>query len=71
MSMQIQIDVKELKDGYAICNLQTGERDVTILMPESEYLKLITDGFFIRNGHHKDSAGILNTTNVYIENKVQ
>lgn len=65
--MQIQIDVKELKDGYAICNLQTGDRDVTILLPESDYLKLIKDGFFIRNGETRDSAGILNTTKVYQE----
>jgi hypothetical protein len=65
MAATIQIDVKELKEGFAVCVLSTDQRDVTILMPESDYLKLIKDGFFVRDGTSKDSAGILNTTEVY------
>ena len=65
MAATIQIDVKELKEGFAICVLSTDQRDVTVLMPESDYLKLIKDGFFVRDGTSKDSAGILNTTEVY------
>ncbi len=61
----MQIDITSLKDGYAIGSLRTGERDVTILIPESEYLKLIKDGFFIRDGESRDSAGVLNTTATY------
>jgi hypothetical protein len=35
-------------------------------MGKGDYHHLIRDGFFIRDGKQKDSADILNTTNVFI-----
>lgn len=67
MAKLIQIDVKEITGQTVECNLYTGNRCVTILMHVSEYNQLINDGFFIRDGKNKDSAGIINTTNVFSE----
>jgi len=61
----VQIDVKDIKDGWAVCNLYTGERCVELIMPKSKYEELIEDGFFIRNGKERDSANVLNTTDVF------
>lgn len=61
----IQIDIKNIVAGLAHCNLYTGERCVKILIPEYEYENLVKDGFFIRDGKTKDSANVINTTEVY------
>jgi|GEM_PF-1471485 len=61
----VQIDVKEIKDGFARCCMNAGGRHVTILMQESDYRDLVSDGFFVRSGRSKDSTGILNTTVAY------
>lgn len=64
--MSIQIDVKEITfNNFAKCNLYTDNRCVTIYMTESDYKELVRDGFFIRDGKTKDSANVLNTTEVY------
>jgi len=63
----MQIDVIDIKNGFAKCSLYTGERCVQIVMQEYEYENLIRDGFFIRNGQSKDSAGVLNTSDMYLK----
>ncbi|MDF2189324.1 hypothetical protein [Paraflavitalea sp. CAU 1676] len=62
----VQIDVKNIKDGFARCNMYTGGRCVQIVMQEADYKELIRDGFFIRDGKSKDSADVINTTKTYI-----
>lgn len=62
----IQIDVKDVVDQHVTCNMYTGERCVRIFMTQYDYDALVRDGFFIRDGKDKDSAGVLNTTIVYI-----
>lgn len=47
------------------CKLYTSDRCVEIIMEKTEYENLLLDGFFIRNGKDKDSAGVLNTSEVY------
>ena len=49
------------------CNMYTGERRVTIYMSNEDYLRLLNDGFFVRPVDKEDSAGIVNTTNVFKE----
>lgn len=62
----IQIDIPQNDSTEVISMvLSTGNRDVTILMHYTDYLDLIADGFFIRNGEKPDSAGVINTTKVY------
>lgn len=61
----VQIDVKEVTDKYAICNLYTGLSCVEIVMKRNDYEHLIRKGFFIRNGETMDSANILNTSDSY------
>lgn len=61
----IQIDVKNIVAGFAHCNLYTDHRCVKILILEYEYENLVKDGFFIRDGKTKDSANVINTTEVY------
>lgn len=46
--------------------MYTGERCVRIMMLISDYELLINDGFFIRDGKDKDSAGVMNTTTVFV-----
>jgi hypothetical protein len=60
--MALQIDVKRIENGTAVCNLYTGDRCVRIIMTEQSYHELIRDGFFIRDGATKDSADVINTT---------
>lgn len=63
----VQIDVYkvDLEKEIVMCHLFTGQRCATLALPLSEYNNLVRDGFFIRDGKTKDSAGILNTTNSY------
>lgn len=63
---KIQIDVKESNEITTVCNLYTGKRCVKILMSSHDYNACIRDGFFIRDGKERDSAGLLNTTEAYM-----
>jgi len=64
----MQIDViKPLTNIVMECNLYTGDRCVKITMLRSDYELLVKEGFFIRDGKSKDSAGVLNTTQEYHE----
>ena len=65
----LQIDVKgKLKNTTLMrCNLYFNGVCHTMYIPESEYKTLISEKFFIRDEKTKDSANVLNTTNVYEE----
>lgn len=69
MQQFIQIDVKREQNGFVDCNLQTGGRDVRVIMSVADYHGLISDGFFIRDGKKGDSAGVINTTHTYYPKK--
>ena len=45
----------------------TNENIVIIMMNEFDYERLKEEGIFIRDGKSRDSAGVLNTTNTFIE----
>lgn len=49
------------------CKLYTNENIVIIMMNEFDYERLKEEGIFIRDGKSRDSAGVLNTTNTFIE----
>jgi hypothetical protein len=63
--MALQIYVKRIEKGTAVCNLYTGDRCVRIIMTEADYRALTRDGFFIRIGLTTDSADVINTTLEY------
>lgn len=66
----LQIDVKGLhEDDERIVefNLIVDGRTCLCYTSRSNYQALIYDGFFIRDGKEKDSAGVLNTTRMYDE----
>ena len=68
----IQIDIKRIEGNAAIGNLYTGSRCVKIAMGASDYESLMRDGFFTRDGKKEDSAGVINTTNVFVpQSKVE
>lgn len=54
-----------MDNGMIRCSMYTGERCIKIFMEKYEYENLIRDGFFIRDGKERDSANVLNTTEVY------
>lgn len=49
------------------CSLYIDGRRLTIYMSEANYEALMYDGIFIRDGNEKDSAGVINTTNIFEE----
>lgn len=66
----LQIDVKgPLEDDPSIieCRISIDGRDCTFYTSKSNYHALMYDGVFIRDGKERDSANVLNTTNVFIE----
>lgn len=65
----IQIDVIGKIEGtqFMKCKLYTDENIVIIMMNEFDYERLKKEGIFIRDGKTRDSAGVLNTTNAFIE----
>lgn len=70
MKRTLQIDVKghvEKNHNLIECNLYVDGRCCRIYMSKSNYEALIYDGVFIRDGMTKDSAEVLNTTNVFEE----
>lgn len=68
MEKAVQIDVISGETGGVYkCNLYAAGRCVKIFMHQHDYEALIHDGFFIRDGKSFDSAGVLNTTKMYVE----
>lgn len=67
MMTKIQIDVIEKIENSQLvkCKLYINGEATPIFMLKSEYERLIQDGFFLRDGKSRDSAGVLNTTNLY------
>lgn len=65
----IQIDVIGPVEGTELmkCKLYVDGNASIILMNKFDYERLSSDGFFVRDGKHLDSAGVLNTTNSFIE----
>jgi hypothetical protein len=61
----MQIDVVKIDKTTVVCNLYTGDRCVRIIMTKEDYEALKRDKFFILDGKTPDSAGVLNTTNLY------
>lgn len=70
LKRKLQIDVKgAVSDNPDIieCVFSIDGRDCTFYTSKSNYEALIYDKVFIRDGKEKDSANILNTTNVFVE----
>lgn len=65
----MQIDVIEEVKGtqYLQCKLYIDGNASVILMNKIDYERLKEEGIFIRDGKSRDSAGVLNTTNTFIE----
>lgn len=71
MVTKIQIDVvEEIENSQLVkCKLYIDGIATPIFMFKSDYQHLIHDGFFLRDGKSCDSAGVLNTTNLYKSEK--
>lgn len=67
MQQQIQIDVNDIieENGMVKCGMYTGGSWVRIWMSVTDYNTLVREGFFIRDGKSRDSAGVLNTTETF------
>lgn len=65
----MQIDVIEEVKGtqYLQCKLYIDGNASVILMNKIDYERLLSDSFFVRDGKNRDSAGVLNTTNTFLE----
>ena len=65
----MQIDVIEEVKGtqFMQCKLYIDGNASVILMNKIDYERLKEEGIFIRDGKSQDSAGVLNTTNTFIE----
>lgn len=65
----MQIDVIEEVKGtqYLQCKLYIDGNASVILMNKIDYERLKEEGIFIRDGKSRDSAGVINTTNTFIE----
>lgn len=65
----MQIDVIEEVKGtqFMQCKLYIDGNASVILMNKIDYERLLSDSFFVRDGKNRDSAGVLNTTNTFIE----
>jgi len=66
---KLQIDVNGVDETYNMveCKLIVGGRTGIFYMSKSNYEAFKYDGFFIRDGKEKDSAGVINTTHVFEE----
>lgn len=70
LKRQLQIDVKgpfNNNPNIIECNIHIDGRCCTFYTSKSNYEALVYDKVFIRDGKEKDSANILNTTNVFTE----
>lgn len=69
---KLQIDVigpHEEDEKIIECRLIVDGRCCLFYTSRANYQALMFDGVFIRDGKEKDSANVLNTTRVYIEQK--
>lgn len=66
-TMQIDVLRKLDNTGLMLCKLYVTGVASKIIMNESDYNLLKNRGVFIRDGKYKDSAGVLNTTKIYVE----
>jgi hypothetical protein len=69
---ELQIDVKGPVNGnpqLIECCIYIDGRCCTFWTTKSNYEALMYDGIFIRDGKERDSANVLNTTNVFVECK--
>lgn len=67
----MQIDVIGPVEGSELmkCKLYIDGRVCIIWMSRYEYEELIRERVFVRDGKSVDSAGVINTTNVFLEEK--
>ena len=65
----MQIDAIEEVKGtqFMQCKLYIDGNASVIFMNKIDYERLKEEGIFIRDGKSQDSAGVLNTTNTFIE----
>ena len=65
----LQIDVVGSVENteFMKCKLYANGRVCVFYMTKSNYDALVFDKIFIRDGKTVDSAGVINTTNVFIE----
>jgi hypothetical protein len=71
---RLQIDVLgAIKDNPNIIEmiLSVDGRDSRCYISKDNYEALIGDGFFLRDGKEKDSAGCVNTTLIYLERNLE
>ena len=62
--MSVDKKIKAIND---ICKLYIDGNASVILMNKIDYERLLSDSFFVRDGKNRDSAGVLTTTNTFIE----
>jgi hypothetical protein len=68
----LQIDVLgplESNEDIMECKIYIDGRCCRFYTSKANYEALMYDGIFLRNGKEKDSAGVINTTNTFIESK--
>lgn len=65
--MQIDVIGSVKGTGFMKCKLYVDGRVCVFYMTESNYKALMYDKIFIRDGQTIDSAGVINTTNTFIE----
>lgn len=67
----LQIDAIGPVEGGNLmkCKLYVDGRMCLIIMSQYDYEELMREKVFIRDGQTIDSAGVINTTNVFLEEK--
>jgi hypothetical protein len=53
--------------GIVGCKLYFDGKCLSFCISDIMYEELMKDGFFVRNGKERDSANVLNTSNVFVE----
>lgn len=67
---KLQIDVLgPMEDNPSLveCIIKVGFRRNLFYTPKANYEAMMYDGVFIRDGKEKNALGVINTTNVFIE----
>ena len=64
---KLQIDVKSKVDDFNLveCHIWFNGRMHKVYMSTISYVSLIAEGLFVRDGNSQDSAGMINTTDLY------
>ena len=64
---KLQIDVKSKVDDFNLVesHLWFNGRMHKVYMSTISYASLIAEGLFVRDGNSQDSAGMINTTDLY------